>query len=158
MSLSSQHVMVFTSVTEFRTLYHFHWNSVHFTCSFDQNLIIYFTSGLAVSNNTFLVLHLCGLEIYNLKCILALNYYHERWLQRGYASCSIAELIYSVFDFWFGPLVVTLQSIHPLLFVSVISILFSSAVHTMSVYQALSTLPSECPFPTIPVLLPGSGS
>ena len=157
MSLSSQHVMVFTSVNEFRTLYHFHWNSVHFKCSFDQNLIIYFTSGLAVSNDTFVVLHLCGLKIYNLKCILALNYY-KWWLQRGYASCSIAELTYSAFDFWFGPLVVTLQSIHPLLFVSVISMLFSSALHTMSVYQALSTSPSECPFLTIPMLLPGSGS
>lgn len=65
-------------------------------------------------------------------------------------SCNIAELVYSASEFWFGPPVVALQGICPLLFVSVISILLSSVSHKVSVYQALSLLPSNCTFSPFP--------
>lgn len=56
-----------------------------------------------------------------------------------YASCNIAELMFSAFGFWFGsPVVIALHSTHPLLSVPVTSINFPSALHKELVYQALS--------------------
>lgn len=133
---------MFTSINEFRALNHFQWNSFHFKCSFDPNMVISFTSGLVVSNNTSVVLHL---EIYSLKCILALNKYYQRWLRQEYASCNIAQFsLHLTFDLAHLSLLYKVS-------VSLLSLLFLVffPLHCTKCQPYL--LPSKCPFLTIPV-------
>lgn len=118
---------------------------------FDQNImIICFISGLAVSNYIFAVLCMRALDNWNWKYVLALNQYSKQWLTQGHASCTIAELIYSVFDFWFCPPALASQGIDLLSASILIFIHFSSGLHTLSVH----TKPFLFYLPNIPFFHP----